>query len=146
MAAHPNDRDPAELIALVEHAHALIDKLIDLPSSQRERSWELILELQSVVDEFKRRRPAPLFRTAQAPELVRPRSDGERCEICLREVESGEIYMRFRESVFHEDCLPICWHCEQSVRVQNCARISRVGFTDKWRAVHIVCPERWRPR
>ena len=142
MAAHPIDRDPAELIALAEHAHALIDKVLELPAGQRERSWELILELQSVIDEFKRRRPAPLFRTAQAPELVKPPRDGELCAICLNEVESGEIYMTFRGSVFHEGCLPPCWHCEGRVSVPNCARVLQDAFENKWRAVHIVCSER----
>ena len=142
MAANIIDPDPPELIALAEHAHGLIDKFLKLPPNQRQRSWEVISELQNVIDEFKRHHPPPLFRPERALELVRTLRGGEPCAICLNEIESGENYMTFRKSVFHEGCLPPCWHCEGSVSGPNCARISHDGFDNKWRAVHIVCPER----
>ena len=100
MAAKPVDPDLAFLSDLADHAHRLINEFISLSASERERSVDLLFEIQHVLSEFKRLRPPPTFRTLR---LVRHKPC---CEICGKPVDpdSADVTRTMRTR-YHLSCL-----------------------------------------
>jgi hypothetical protein len=51
-----------KLTALVELGRNLLDRLVTLDSSNPQRAWEPVVELEGLVDRLKEMRPPPVFR------------------------------------------------------------------------------------
>jgi hypothetical protein len=51
-----------ELTALVELGRNLLDRLVTLDSSNPQRAWEPVVELEGLVDRLKEMHPPPVFR------------------------------------------------------------------------------------
>jgi hypothetical protein len=52
-----------ELTALVELGRNLLDRLVTLDSSNPQRAWEPIIELEGLVDRLRELRPPPALRS-----------------------------------------------------------------------------------
>ena len=104
MAAKPSDPDILLLSNLADHAHKLMQEFVALPSSEQERAAELTAELEHVITEFKRLRPAPLFKKPRRlwlAETVNPRL----CSICEQPVHlRNRDHLETEGAIYHRDC------------------------------------------
>ena len=104
MAAKPVDPDFSILQNLADHAHKLLQEFVALPHSELERAAELTAEFEHVIAEFKRLRPAPLFKNGRNLRLattLRPRL----CSICERPVNlEYDDFFRTEGAIYHHSC------------------------------------------
>ena len=85
-------------------AHRLVQEFVALPEQDRVRSNELLVELECVIAEFKRLRPAPGFKRptpSRVVETLEPRL----CSICEQMIDS-ESWNHFETegAAYHRKC------------------------------------------
>jgi hypothetical protein len=104
MAAKPVGFDTSILQNLADHAHKLLHEFVELPSDEQQRSAELMVEFENVIAEFKRLRPAPVFKGARRlwlAETAKPRL----CSICEQAVHlAGGDYFETEGAIYHRAC------------------------------------------
>ena len=106
MAPKPLDPNLHFLADLADHAHKLIDEFHSLPASERERSMDLLAEVQLVLSEFRRLRPPEPFGSVRTFRTSRMVTARQSCEICGKPVDVGAADVaRTMSSVYHLACL-----------------------------------------
>jgi hypothetical protein len=104
MAAKPVDPDLTVLQSLADHAHKLLHEFVSLPDHELDRAAELTAEFEHVIAEFKRLRPAPLFKKPRRLWLagtINPRL----CSICERPVNfNGHDFFQTEGAIYHCAC------------------------------------------
>jgi hypothetical protein len=101
VAAKSVDRDLDLLAGLADHANRLVGRFIEISGKDRQRAEEMLIELEHVINEFRRLRPAPLFRKDRPLHLVIERS----CAICQVSIESEDRqFFETPGAVYHVDC------------------------------------------
>jgi hypothetical protein len=104
MAAKPIDPDFSFLQNLADHAHKLLQEFVALPHSERGRAAELTTEFEHVIAEFKRLRPAPLFKKGRHLRLADSLSP-RLCSICERPVNlEYDDFFRTEGAIYHHAC------------------------------------------
>jgi hypothetical protein len=104
MAAKPVDPDRSILHHLADHAHKLLQEYVSLPSDELERAAELTTEFEHVIAEFKRLRPAPLFKRRRDLRLA-PKLTTRLCSICEQPVNlEYDDFFQTEGAIYHHSC------------------------------------------
>jgi hypothetical protein len=61
MATRPDD-DRLAALALVNQGHDLLNRFLALDAQQTDRAWEIVVELQALLDHLREIRPPRTFR------------------------------------------------------------------------------------
>ena len=129
MDAKSIDRDSEMIVALANHAHGLIAEFVALREHERDRAAELLAQLQSVINEFRRRRPAPTFRiVSRRPPLGSVHSNDADVEL-----ESEVVEMPAREFKGHR------FERGESEGIFRCERCHMITSRDRQTE-----PQTWR--
>jgi hypothetical protein len=95
------DRDLDVLARLAKHANQLVNRFIEVAGADRQRASEVLVELEHVIEEFKRLRPPPLFKKERPLKLV----TGRLCSICGEPTNAGDgEFLETPGAVYHLDC------------------------------------------
>jgi hypothetical protein len=127
MSANSDDRDLGNIIDLVNHAHGLIAEFATLPETDRNRAAELLAQLQSVINEFRRRRPAPTFRI---PRRHRLDSTSDSQPVFDHDAGAAIPVRRFKGHIFAPTVGRGIFRCE---RCNMVASRGRQNNSDVWR-------------
>jgi hypothetical protein len=104
MAAKPVGPDFSILPDLADHAHKLVNEFVALPPDEQLRAAELVAQFEHVIAEFKRLRPAPVFkgvRRLRLAEMAKPRL----CSICEQTVDlKNQNYFETEGAIYHRAC------------------------------------------
>jgi hypothetical protein len=104
MAAKPVGPDFSILQNLADHAHKLVNEFVAVPLNEQQRAGELVIELEHVIAEFRRLRPAPVFKGARQlwlAETKKPRL----CSICEQGVDlKNRDYFETEGAIYHRAC------------------------------------------